>query len=1056
MRILTTCLIEFLLTVLVVVACTQEPSRPVINQEIDNDIPSGETLVGNVIYETIAFTLTASSVHASPYTSVSVSAEFVSGGNRIDILGFWNGGNTWVVRWTPTVRGEWTYTITNNVADAGLTDEGTIEVSGGDDGHGFLRVRDSVNVRAFEYDDATPYFMWGNTYYEMASMAMINDNWKVSVDESAAHGFTKIRLLVYPWVSFPGSNYGQPFPITSPFVSNNLDTPNISYWNKLDEVVQYIDSAGMVADLVFYGADDLAQYGTSAQNTRYVEYIVARYGAYTNVIFCMTNEWQYSPYPASWWTALAAHAVSENAPDRPLSIHQKTQVSFGFPGETWPTHAIVQYGIRNGFSFDGDKWGNRAISYNQSLDKPVVNDEYGYVGETYQGVTMTQYRLRTAVWGTVAGGGYGSTGDSTSYPDGPGGTAGYPYRTAIWHDKAEFNDVLVMSQIIETVAWQDMELSNSLLSNQNRWYAMSDAAKNEYLIYAATGNSNGSSVLTVVGPDTYSVTRYKLLTGSTGTVLSNYVCASATCNVTLAPPSGDDYVYVYANISSAPTATPTPTPTSTSTPTNTPTSTATRTATATWTPGGNTATPTPTPTRTPTATSTPTQTPTATPTLPFHGSGIFSPSNSRWFDTFVASQYSTTANGFNANVNLDAGTIRPTALPTDYPTTSKSGLVAVAVQYPADTIFITGTLSYYVYSGYGTLYVKPCKVLRSWYEGSATWNVAKDTLTEFAEWQVPGAYGATDVGDCEDTVVLTTANVGSYVDFDVTDILVPGVNNVLDVKLEPYCVPNSSGFCNSSYWLISQNGAGNEPLLFIDSASAYTPTATFTPTATRTPIQSSTHTATPTVTPTRTPTPTNTATATATWTPGGNTPTPTRTPTRTPTPGATATATGLPPTLTPTPTPGAIGVVINEVCPNAQNLDLFPDGILGDDNALELFVAEETYVGNYKICTQDRCHSLTGRLSGSTFLQEGSYNVFYQALGEIKVDAYNDSATLYDSSTVPWTVVDTISWAYVNTDHCLARVYDGAGAWQEKRWPTMGFGNSAWSTTATPTLTPVP
>jgi len=82
--------------------------------------------------------------------------------------------------------------------------------------------------------------------------------------------------------------------------------------------------------------------------------------------------------------------------------------------------------------------------------------------------------------------------------------------------------------------------------------------------------------------------------------------------------------------------------------------------------------------------------------------------------------------------------------------------------------------------------------------------------------------------------------------------------------------------------------------------------------------------------------------------------------------------------------------------------------------------------------------------------------VFYQALNEINPLAVNGEVRLIDGSTVPATIIDSVSWAYVNTDHCIARVYDGAPTWVENRWPTMGFGNSSWAITPTPTVTPTP
>jgi len=133
------------------------------------------------------------------------------------------------------------------------------------------------------------------------------------------------------------------------------------------------------------------------------------------------------------------------------------------------------------------------------------------------------------------------------------------------------------------------------------------------------------------------------------------------------------------------------------------------------------------------------------------------------------------------------------------------------------------------------------------------------------------------------------------------------------------------------------------------------------------------------------------------------------------------------------------------------NIDLFPDGTLGNDNAVELFAVTATDVSNYWLCGHSNCIRLRG-----TTIPERTYSVFYQEIDGPRLVPASGEAILYDASTIPWTVLDSITWASVNADHCLARVYDAAATWQEKRWPTMGYGNSSWATTPTPTRTPTP
>lgn len=469
------------------------------------------------------------------------------------------------------------------------------------------------------------------------------------------------------------------------------------------------------------------------------------------------------------------------------------------------------------------------------------------------------------------------------------------------------------------------------------------------------------------------------------------------------------------------------------------------------------ATATPTPTYTPGIPPTPTAVaPTSTPT-PYAGwFNEFTPLNTEWDDTYINSQASATNYGLNNYINLSAGTFRSTPMPTENPVTAKQGLVRISAAYPTAAAIDSAVLNLYVGSRSGTtdtMYVTPCKVLKQWSETSSTWNMADNSFSTFLPWQTPGAYGALDVGDCGTPVPITTADVGGYVQFNVTNLFETGPTGGVDIKLQPRCTPNASNFCNVDYYLCSQNSLGTSvdcQLPGLDvwaNVSGSTPTNTPTPTATYTALPTATSTRTATSTPTRTPTPTLVPTVVPSNTPGGNTstPTPTYTPTSTSTPTATANPVA---TNTPTVGHGLSGVIINEVCPNVQNVDLFPDGVLGNDNAIELYAITPTDTTGYMLCSQGMCKKLFGIAD--------KYLVFYQELGEIYIVPQNDRVQLFDTKTVPWTLLDSISWSSVNSDYCIARVYDGSIVWQQERWPTIGFGNSSWGTTPTPTVTPTP
>ena len=161
--------------------------------------------------------------------------------------------------------------------------------------HGFLRI-DTHHPYSFVWDDGTRYFMWGQTYYDILQPAMVNDNWKTSIAKSLEYGMNKLRMHVYAQNFYkPGDRIHQVprrAAVSGRPTEPGRDRLNIAYLRKLDEMVQYMSSKGVLAELILtnpYFAN--REFGTAEQNDRFLRYLVARYAAWPNVIWCMANEW---------------------------------------------------------------------------------------------------------------------------------------------------------------------------------------------------------------------------------------------------------------------------------------------------------------------------------------------------------------------------------------------------------------------------------------------------------------------------------------------------------------------------------------------------------------------------------------------------------------------------------------------------------------------------------------------------------------------------------------------------------------------------------------------
>ncbi len=456
----------------------------------------------------IVFTATGP---ANPYVDASavITATFTGpagSGISQSVKSFWNGSNNYVVRFTPTVQGTWTYTTStgSSLSNVVNTTDGTgqIVVSAALSGeHGFVRINPSY-TNSFTYDDGTPYFMWGQTYYDLMQDAMVNDNWQTAVDNSAAYGMNKIRLRAYAQGGFIGlDNVDHGYPDVVPYAgtadSPNRDGLNFAYLQKLDQVVQYLDSKGVVADLMLLSTyANSTMPGTLAQDERFASYITTRYSAYDNVIWCLTNEWADGGMTQSYFNDMGAIVrsgdpwLSSTAGLRPLSIHQNTGIDFEYFGTSWPTHAIIQYGPRNSDSYTtGDDWGNAGIVQNLGHDMPVVNDEYGYINDS--GVGMDRAKSRQTIWGIAAAGGYGSMGDIRLF--GSGATQWTPCKTGEWADApGEYGDISKLVAFFTTkgVEFWKMTSHNELKiqSTGKRDYLLAEPGR-QYVLYTATGDS---------------------------------------------------------------------------------------------------------------------------------------------------------------------------------------------------------------------------------------------------------------------------------------------------------------------------------------------------------------------------------------------------------------------------------------------------------------------------------------------------------------------------------------------------------------------------------------
>lgn len=484
--------------------------------------------------------LTGDGSAADPFDTVAtLELTAPSGEKRVKpIHAFHDGGDTWRARVYLNEPGAWKW-LSSCARDRGLDGKtGTLLCSRPRaEDHGFVR-RDSEHPYHFVHDDGTRFFLWGQTYYGLLAGARAGDQWKTAIDGTRRYGMNKVRFYVYP-----RAGEGAPAP---------PDIRDPAYWRKLDEVVRYLGERGMIADLILASKEYAFQ--SVERDQAYVRYVVARYAAFPNVAICLTNEWNYTNRPREFWDdwgnlAFTADpwSVAGRAP-RLLSIHHQTRWDFQFFGRGWVSHACVQVGVRNGQPAqvdelqearagrrvriaEGDVWGNRSILLNRGHEIPVVNDEYGYIGEPVDAsapkrdgkfVALTRAKHRNIIWGIALAGGYGSAGDKTDH------AGGRPYMApTYWVDIPEYGDIRRLVDFFTTkgLEYWTMSPDNGLARIGERVYVLA-ATGRQYAVYAADGGTVGIEL----AAGEYTAVRYDPRTGeavSLGTAVGGAVWKTA-------------------------------------------------------------------------------------------------------------------------------------------------------------------------------------------------------------------------------------------------------------------------------------------------------------------------------------------------------------------------------------------------------------------------------------------------------------------------------------------------------------------------------------------------
>lgn len=270
-------------------------------------------------------------------------------GAEMQIPGFFNGNNTWLIRFCPPESGKWTYKTFSTLPElAGKSASINVSPNKKEGQKGAIKI-DPQSPQKFSYADGSPYFMLA---FEMDWLfALDAENYqdipktKEIVSTVKQNGFNQIVMNVYaydaPWGEKekiqPQNNYAKPkiFPFKGNNTQPDFSALDIDFFKHLDRVVAYLNEQQMASRMMIYVWNKGINWPApeSRADNMYFDYIVKRYQAYPNVIWDIAKEaLSYGRNDTSYITRRIDRLRKLDGHQRLLSVHAYEYCD-AFPGK---------------------------------------------------------------------------------------------------------------------------------------------------------------------------------------------------------------------------------------------------------------------------------------------------------------------------------------------------------------------------------------------------------------------------------------------------------------------------------------------------------------------------------------------------------------------------------------------------------------------------------------------------------------------------------------------------------------------------------------------------
>jgi hypothetical protein len=459
--------------------------------------------------------ITSQRSYSNPYIDIPVSrgndllkASFtgVSGNainKKIEVIGFWNGGNEWKVNFSPPESGEWKY-ITSSTDRSMNNKTGTFIVSSWSDEektanpvrHGLIRVRKEGAGAGhyFEYSDGHPFLWIGDTWWNWTDKRIHFDTFKKLVDDRSAKGFNIGQLFV------PGNGWSN----ESSLLDSSYNIPDFDHLKRVEEMIRYANSKGITIWIHgWWSRKNMNVTVGPEKMERWWRYLVHRFAAY-NVIWVLAGEYNmynYGGYPLEFWKKLGTLVKNEDPYERILSVHNTPPFwDGGAEAPQWSTGDVLHQESwldYNQSQVGHGKFANEMIpgvvsgDYNLAPLKPVVVTEPWY--EFIEG-NAGAMDVRFAAWSAILSGAAGHTYGGghvwlASVPEAPADEKSWQVEEGFARNTYDYEGARSMkflASFFKNIGWWKMAPHPELIVEYPQPFCLAKPGE-EYIVYLRYG-----------------------------------------------------------------------------------------------------------------------------------------------------------------------------------------------------------------------------------------------------------------------------------------------------------------------------------------------------------------------------------------------------------------------------------------------------------------------------------------------------------------------------------------------------------------------------------------